>query len=123
MVLIARCGAGAPARSSWPSQPHTRQDKGEKCQGLIWGAHRGNLGWGFSPYHAGLGFSTASELPLYLGGYGSVFPGFLSNFFSFFFFFEAKQEHVCDLIFFLGSVLLLKIAAFLERAAPPLPAG
>lgn len=44
-------------------------------------------------------------------------------FFLSFFFFEAKQEHVCDLIFFLGSVLLLKIAAFLERAAPPLPAG
>lgn len=31
----------------------------------------------------------------------------------------AKQEHVWDLMF-LGSVSLLKIAAFLERAVPPL---
>lgn len=42
--------------------------------------------------------------------------------FLFFIFFSAKQEHVWDLIF-LGSVSLLKIAAFLERAAPPLAAG
>jgi len=58
-----------------------------------------------------------------LGGGFSGFPGFLSKYFSFFLVLGlSKSMCVWDLIF-LGIVLLLKIAAFLERGRSTLSAG